>query len=133
MDSRMQHKLSTSAFVLLMAAGLATTACSNGSNQTTTTTPGTETAPAFVMGTDAPMASVVSFAVEVQSVNAVDANGNSVPLLSGTPTVDFARYNGLQTLLDMNDVPVGTYTSVSVPLGPPTTGSPHTQAGPAPP
>jgi Domain of unknown function (DUF4382) len=122
MDSRMQHKLSTSAFVLLMAAGLATTACSNGSNQTTTTTPGTETAPAFVMGTDAPMASVVSFAVEVQSVNAVDANGNSVPLLSGTPTVDFARYNGLQTLLDMNDVPVGTYNSISITLGSATIG-----------
>jgi len=36
---------------------------------------------------------------------------------SGTPTVDFARYNGLQTLLDMNDVPIGTYTSVSITLG----------------
>jgi hypothetical protein len=118
----MQHRFSTSAFVLLMAAGLATTACSNGSNQTTTTPPGTQTAPAFVVGTDAPMASVVSFAVQVQSVNAVDASGNSVPLLSGTPTVDFARYNGLQTLLDMNDVPVGTYTSVSITLGSATIG-----------
>ena len=59
------------------------------------------TGASFVVGTDAPAANVVSFAVQVQSVNAIDASGNSVPLLSGTPTVDFARYNGLQTLLDM--------------------------------
>jgi hypothetical protein len=122
MDSRMQHKFSMSTFVLLMAAGLATTACSNGSNQTTTTTTQTETAPAFVVGTDAPMASVVSFAVQVQSVTATDANGNTTSLISGTPTVDFARYNGLQTLLDMNDVPVGTYTSISITLGSATIG-----------
>jgi hypothetical protein len=36
--------------------------------------------------------------------------------------VDFARYNGLQTLLDLNDVPVGTYTSVSITLGSATIG-----------
>jgi hypothetical protein len=63
------------------------------------------------------MSSVTSFSVVVQSVNAIDASGNSVSLVSGSPTVDFARYNGLQSLMDMNDVPAGTYTSVQITLG----------------
>lgn len=75
-----------------------------------------------MVGTDAPMASVTSFSVVVQGISATDANGNTVQLLSGSPTVDFARFNGLQTLLDMNDVPVGTYSSVTVTLGAATIG-----------
>jgi hypothetical protein len=122
MDSRTQYRFLKSALVLLTAAALAATGCTSGSNPMTTSTTGTETAAAFVVGTDAPMASVVSFAVQVESVNAVDANGNSKSLISGMPIVDFARYNGLQTLLDMNDVPVGTYTSISITLGSATIG-----------
>ena len=64
---------------------------------TTTTSPnmgtGSNTGSAFVVGTDAPVAGVVSFTTTIQSIDAIDANGNSVSLLSGTPTVDFARYN----------------------------------------
>ncbi len=76
-----------------------------------------QSGPAFVVGTDAPMASVVSFSVQLQSITATDAAGNSVSLISGSPTVDFARFNGLQTLLDLNDVAPGTYTSVTITLG----------------
>lgn len=68
------------------------------------------------------MASVTSFSVVVQGISATDANGNTVQLLSGSPTVDFARFNGLQTLLDMNDVPVGSYSNVTVTLGSATIG-----------
>jgi hypothetical protein len=75
----------------------------------------TPTGSSFVVGTDAPMASVVSFNVQV-SITATDANGNTVQLTSGSPSVDFARFNGLQTLIDMNDVPVGTYSSVAITL-----------------
>ncbi len=85
-----------------------------------------------MIGTDAPRAGVTSFAVQVQGINAIDANGNSVPLLSGSPTVDFARYNGLQTLLDMNDVPAGTYNSIVITLGSATLGYLQTQQGAAP-
>jgi len=63
------------------------------------------------------MSAVTSFSVVVESVNAITSTGTSVPLLSGTPTVDFARYNGLQSLMDMNDVPAGIYTSVQVTFG----------------
>ena len=31
--------------------------------------------------------------------------------------MDFARFNGLQTLVDMNDVADGTYTGVTITLG----------------
>ena len=78
------------------------------------------------------MASVTSFAVQIDSIDAIDTNGNSVPLISGTPTVDFARFNGLQTLLDMNDVPAGTYTSVQITLGPATIGYLNMVSGSAP-
>ncbi len=86
----------------------------------------------FVIATDAPLAAVTSFSVQVQGINAVDATGASTPLLTGTPTVDFARFNGLQTLLDMKAVPVGTYTSISVVLGPGTIGYLDTSGAGAP-
>jgi hypothetical protein len=93
------------------------------------TNPSTTTGSAFVIGTDAPLASVVSFNATIQSIDAIDANNNSVPLLSGNPTVDFARYNGLQTLLDMNDVPAGTYTQIQVTFASATIGYLQTGAG----
>ena len=43
--------------------------------------------------------------------------GASAPLLSSPVSVDFARFNGLQTLLDINSVPVGSYNEVVVTLG----------------
>jgi hypothetical protein len=93
----------------LLAAGCGSVTSSPNNNAQTVT------GSSFVVGTDAPMASVVSFSVQV-SVSATDASGNTVQLTSGSPMVDFARFNGLQTLIDMNDVPVGTYSNVSITL-----------------
>ena len=87
----------------------------------TTVNTQTATGSTFVVGTDAPVQSVTSFAVQVQNITASDGT-NTVSLLSGSPTVDFARFNGLQTLLDMNDVPVGSYSTVTITLGPATIG-----------
>jgi hypothetical protein len=110
-------------FSTLSLAAIAFLVLGCGSNSTPTSISSqTQTAPAFIVGTDAPLPSVVSFAVQIQSIDAITSSGTSVPLLSGTPTVDFARFNGLQTLLDMNDVPVGTYTGVTVTLGSATIG-----------
>lgn len=100
--------------VTLTIATLLAAGC--GSSYTSTSTNSQAvTGSSFVVGTDAPMASVVSFNVQV-SIAATDANGNTVQLTSGSPMVDFARFNGLQTLIDMNDVPVGTYSSVAISL-----------------
>ncbi|HVU48733.1 MAG TPA: DUF4382 domain-containing protein [Terracidiphilus sp.] len=117
--------------LLLAAAALTATGCTSGMVSSTTST-NAVTGPAFVVGTDAPAAAVTSFSVQLQGINAVDSSGNSVPLLSGTPTVDFARFNGLQTLLDLNNVPAGTYNSVTISLGAGTIGYLDTSGSGAP-
>lgn len=103
--------------VALTVATLLASGCgSSNTTSSTNTNSQTVTGASFVVGTDAPMASVISFNVQVNSIAATDANGNTVQLVSGAPMVDFARFNGLQTLIDMNDVPVGTYSSVAITL-----------------
>jgi Domain of unknown function (DUF4382)/Domain of unknown function (DUF5666) len=103
-----------------------------GSGNSTTSTPSGETGAAFVVGTDAPVAGVVSFAVQLNTITATNASNNQVSLLSGAPTVDFARFNGLQTLIDLNDVPVGTYSNITITLGSGTIGYLNTNPGSAP-
>ncbi len=109
-------RLALPSLVVLTVATLLAAGCGSSCN---TSTPNnntqTVTGSSFVVGTDAPMASVISFNVQV-SITATDTNGNTVQLTSGSPAVDFARFNGLQTLIDMNDVPVGTYSSVAITL-----------------
>lgn len=90
------------------------------------------TGTAFVIGTDAPLTSVVSFNATIQSMNAITANGTSVPLISGTPTIDFARFNGLQTLVDVNSIAPGTYNQISVTFASATIGYLNVQSGSAP-
>jgi Domain of unknown function (DUF4382) len=123
------HSLLT--FLSLTIIAILCVGCGTSATNTVTN-PQTQTAPAFVIGTDAPLPSVTSFSVQLMSIDAITADGTSVPLLSGTPTVDFARFNGLQTLIDMNDVPVGTYTGITVTLGPATLGYLNVVAGVAP-
>lgn len=115
-----QFEKGRSAFPSLLALALASllaVGCGTSNSVSTNNNSQIPMGNAFVIGTDAPMASVVSFAVQVNSIAATDANGNTVQLLSGTPTVDFARFNGLQTLLDFNAVPEGTYKTVAISLG----------------
>src|SRR5215467_2173011 len=73
----------------------------------------------FLTGTDAPLQSVVSFQADITGLSVTDANNNSQSVLTGTETVDFARLNGLHTLLDINTIPAGTYNSVTVTLANP--------------
>jgi hypothetical protein len=137
MHIRMHSKLALPSLLALSLATWAVAGCSSGGSMNGLTSAKTGTA--FVVGTDAPMDAVTSFSVQVQSITATDANGNSVQLISGSPTVDFARFNGLQTLLSMNNVPEGTYTNVSITLGAATlgyldtsgTGAPTIQTMPA--
>jgi hypothetical protein len=100
----------------LTVAAITITGCSN-TGSSNPLQPASTNGPAFVVGTDAPMTSVVSFAVQISSLTATDTDNNTISLISGTPTVDFARFNGLQTLLDLNDVPADTYTSITVTFG----------------
>jgi hypothetical protein len=122
MDSRTFVRSLPIAFASLTSAALLIAGCTSAFTNSGGSGAATDTGPAFVVGTDAPLASVVAFPVTVENVCAVGIPANTtatqcVPLLSGTPTVDFARFNGLQTLLDMNDVPVGTYSQIEITLG----------------
>lgn len=77
-----------------------------------------KTGETFVIGTDAPLASVAAFPVWIESINAVDTTNNTNQALLSSPTlVDFARFNGLQTLLNIQSIPVGTYNEIVVTLG----------------
>lgn len=108
------------AIPLLIVAALAVAGC--GGSMSTSTIQSANSGSVFVVGTDAPLASVTSFAVQINSVVLTNSSGSTTSLITGTPTIDFARYNGLQSLLDMNSVPAGTYTGVTISLGPATIG-----------
>jgi hypothetical protein len=81
-----------------------------------------QTGTVFVTGTDAPLPSVVSFQVDITGLSVSDGMNPPVSVLNGTQTVDFARLNGLRTLLDINTIPAGTYTSVTATLANPQIG-----------
>jgi hypothetical protein len=135
MNFRTQGKHLPFVFASLAAAALLATGCGSNNTVSNPVTPAV-TGPAFVVGTDAPMASVVSFLVPVTGVCGVTTNSSGVsecvPLTTLTPTVDFARFNGLQTLLDMNSVQVGTYTGIQITLGAATIGYLNVPASGAP-
>ena len=129
MSSPIREKLLKLALLPLSAALIAAAGCTSSTMATGTQT-NASSGPAFLIGTDAPLASVVSFQVQLQSVELMDASGNTVNLLSSPTTVDFARYNGLQGLVDMNGVTAGTYSSVAIQLGTATIGYLNTTTTP---
>lgn len=77
---------------------------------------GAQSASVFTMATDASLPSVVSCQLTVNTVTLFNGTTN-VSVLSSPVIEDFARLNGLHDLLDLNAVPVGTYTSATLTLG----------------
>ena len=139
MPHKMHNRKALSCLLALTVGSLLIAGCGGNSSMNSNSNSDPSGA-SFVIGTDAPMASVVSFTVQVSSLDAFtssDCSGTGVSLLCGSPTVDFARFNGLQTLLDMNDVQAGTYNCVQIALGSATigyldtTGEPTIQTEPA--
>jgi hypothetical protein len=103
--------------IAVLALVAAASGCGGGASSTTPTQP--QSGSVFVNGTDAPLPSVVSFQVDITGMTVSDGVNPPISVLSGTQTVDFARLNGLHTLLDLNSIPAGTYTSVNVTLANP--------------
>src|SRR5690348_2202129 len=66
----------------------------------------------FITGEDAPLPSVVSFFVTINSITLNNSSG-SVTVLSTPTTVDFGRLVGLRSLLGFQTVAAGTYTSAT--------------------
>ncbi len=123
------------ALVPVATSMLAVAGCTSGSMISTGTQSGGSSGSAFVVGTDAPLAAVVSFQATITSITANPASGSPVCLISSCTngvSVDFARFNGLQTLLDDTDVPQGTYDSITITLGTSTIGYLNTSGSAAP-
>ncbi|MCL6566892.1 MAG: hypothetical protein K6U09_10775 [Acidobacteriia bacterium] len=72
----------------------------------------------FVVGTDAPLASVLAFQVTFTGMTVSDGT-NTASLLAAPVEIEFARLHGLRTLLTLEAVPAGTYSSVTITLAAP--------------
>jgi hypothetical protein len=131
MSYLIREKLLKLALLPLSAALAAMAGCTSSMvSSGTQTQTSADAGPAFVVGTDAPLASVVSLQVQLESVELTNSSGATVNLLAAPANVDFARYNGLQGLVDMNDVTAGTYTGVTIQLGTATIGYLNTTTTP---
>ena len=101
-------------FVSLLAVFILSSCGGGGS---TPLTSGQQMGSVFTMGTDnPPLPSVLSVQVQITSVTLSDGT-TTVNLLNGPQTVDFAKLNGLRSLLDLNDVPAGSYNSATIMVG----------------
>ena len=100
-------------FTSLLAI-FALSGCGGGS---TSAPPPRQMGSMFTIGTDSPtLPSVVSVQVQITSITLTDGT-TTVNLLNGPQTVDFAKLNGLRSLLDLEDVPAGTYNSANITVG----------------
>lgn len=72
----------------------------------------------FITGEDAPLPSVVSFFVTINSITLNNSSG-SVTVLGTPTTVDFGRLVGLRSLLGFQTITPGTYTSATFNLSSP--------------
>jgi hypothetical protein len=73
----------------------------------------------FISGGDAPLPSVVSFKVDIMGIAVAQGTSTPITVTTGEQTVDFAKLNGMHTLLDLNTIPAGTYDTVIVTLANP--------------
>lgn len=109
-------------FVALATLAILTivlTSCGGGGSTSTNTGGTTKTATVYMTGSDAPpLPSVLAFHVDIQSITLYNGSTN-VPLVSESGALDFSRLIGLRTLLGLNSIPAGTYTSATITLANP--------------
>jgi hypothetical protein len=105
--------------VLLALIALTFTACGGGSSTPSSGNgSGDAQGQVFVTGEDAPVTSVVSFYITINSIT-LNNSSSTVTVLSQPTTVDFGRLIGLRSLLGFNTVTPGTYTSATFTLANP--------------
>ena len=114
----------TGVFALFLAV-IALSSCGGGSSSSTTS----GEASVFTVGTDASLPSVVSCQILVSGITLNNGTTN-VPVLTTPQVVDFAQLSGLHQLLDLNAVPIGTYTSATVTIASPVIGFINTGVNP---
>jgi Domain of unknown function (DUF4382) len=105
-------------FVALLALiALIFTACGGGSSSNNNNS-GNSQAQVFVTGEDAPLPSVISFYITINSIT-LNNSTSTQAVLSTPTTVDFGRLMGLRSMLGFNQVAPGTYTSATFSLAKP--------------
>jgi len=116
MSPKTQANLIRLALLPLTAILLVASGCGSSAMSTATQSGG---GPVFVVGTDAPSSipSIVGVPMQIETIVLTNGSTMSNNLLAAATTVDFARYDGLQGFVDMNDVQPGTYTGVTITLG----------------
>ena len=97
---------------------LSLAACGGGSGSSPQPPAGNSQAQVFITGEDAPVPSVVSFYITLNSITLNNSAG-TVTVLSTPETVDFGRLVGLRSLLGFKTVAPGTYTSATFNLSSP--------------
>lgn len=102
---------------LMIAFALSLQSCGGGSPPPPATK-GTSFGNVFAVGTDAPLSSVLAFRVTFTSLTVSDGT-NTASVLAAPAEFEFARLNGLRTLLALSSVPAGTYNSASITLASP--------------
>src|SRR5271170_2711494 len=103
-------------FAAVLSLSLSMAGCAGTSSSTSP--PSSPSAQVFVTGEDAPLPSVVSFYITLNSITLNNSSG-TVSVLSAPETVDFGRLVGLRSLLGFNAVTPGTYTSATFNLASP--------------
>lgn len=101
---------------VFLGLGLSIVGCGKGSSSNFSTNP--QAGAVFVTGEDAPLPSVVSLNLTINSIKLTGA-GNTPELVSAPIAVDFARLVGLRTPLAFNAVPPDTYTKATFVLSSP--------------
>jgi hypothetical protein len=103
----------------LFALALIAFAAGCGAGSTTMQNAQPQSGTIFVSGGDAPLPSVISFRAVISGISVAEGMGTPVTVTTGPQMVDFAKLNGLHTLLDLNTIPAGTYDTVIVTLASP--------------
>ncbi len=104
------------AALLALAASVSLAACggsSGASPSSNTSGSGASASPAVITVGDAPMSSVLSALVTISAVNFTSASG-TVNLLTQPRTIELTQLGGIQAPIEMDSLPQGTYTSLSV-------------------
>ncbi|MBI1749561.1 MAG: hypothetical protein HY234_04285 [Acidobacteria bacterium] len=110
------NKIARGFLVVLLAAALAS--CGGGLTTPPPPVQASKVGTSFIVGQDAPLGSVLAFKVTLTGLSASDGT-NTVSLITQSQDVEFARLNGLRTLLDIRSVPAGSYTSVTATISAP--------------
>ena len=115
--------------ILLASCGSGNSSSSSG-NQSAQPTAGV-----FTVGTDAAptIPSIISFQVMLNSVTLTDQAGNQTSNLLSNPgeTIDFVQWQGLNDLIDLNNVPANdTYVTANISISSPTVGFIDTSVSP---